>query len=280
MIGRAIVPLFFDLPANAIETIYENPTLPENSGPLKLIQLFNGIGLFIVPSIVYLFLFERDSIKKHLLGPQHISSFLLIVFIFFSSFQLIGILAKWNEAIEFPSLFNEIESWMQASEARAIELTEGVLQMQSIADLLFTFFLIALIPAVGEELIFRGIIQSTINKGRTNKHIGVWVSAILFSAMHLQFYGFFPRMFLGAMFGYLFLWSGNLWLPIFAHFLNNGFAVLTTYWLGKDQIEKELKHDHIDYAPFTVLFSLAVFFTMLYVFRKYHSGKGLPFFNR
>ena len=95
--------------------------------------------------------------------------------------------------------------------------------------MIFNVFMVALIPALGEELLFRGVVQKIFTGWAKNIHIGVWMSALLFSAMHMQFYGFVPRLLLGAMLGYLFVWSGSLWLSILAHFVNNAAAVIFTY---------------------------------------------------
>jgi len=92
-------------------------------------------------------------------------------------------------------------------------------------------FVIALLAALSEELFFRGILQKVLIECIHNKHIGVWLAAIIFSAFHMQFFGFLPRMLMGVYLGYLFLWSGSLWPGIFAHFLNNGMAVFIV-WLA------------------------------------------------
>ena len=108
--------------------------------------------------------------------------------------------------------------------------------MHSIPDVLFNIFMIALLPALGEELLFRGIVQKIFTQWSKNVHLGVWISAVLFSAMHVQFYGFIPRMMLGALLGYLLVWSGSLWLPIMAHFVNNASAVIFTYLFDKQMM--------------------------------------------
>ena len=102
--------------------------------------------------------------------------------------------------------------------------------------------MVGALTGIGEELTFRGIIQSLVTEKSNNHHIAIWVTAILFSAIHLQFFGFFPRMLLGAFFGYLLVWSGSIWLPIYAHFLNNSMAVVAAYMLNinltTDEYEK------------------------------------------
>jgi len=108
------------------------------------------------------------------------------------------------------------------------KLTELLLNVHTLATLVFNVFLIAVIPALGEELFFRGAVQGILRQ-KMNVKVAIWITAILFSAIHMQFYGFFPRMLLGAFFGYLLFWSENLWLPIVAHFTNNGIAIIFYY---------------------------------------------------
>jgi membrane protease YdiL (CAAX protease family) len=101
--------------------------------------------------------------------------------------------------------------------------------------------MIAFLPAIGEELLFRGVILRIFTNWTKNHHWGVWISAILFSALHMQFYGFIPRMLLGVLFGYLLVWSGSMWLPIIAHFINNGVAVVVMFLIDKDLLNPELE---------------------------------------
>ena len=101
--------------------------------------------------------------------------------------------------------------------------------------------MVAVLPAIGEELLFRGVIQKIFINWTKNAHWGIWISAILFSAMHLQFYGFVPRMLLGVAFGYLLVWSGSMWLPIAAHFFNNGIAVIAMYLIDKGLLSPEVE---------------------------------------
>ena len=134
-----------------------------------------------------------------------------------------------------------LEQWMRDSEENAKVLTESLLKMDSFGLLLSNMIVIAILPAIGEELFFRGTIQQLIQRSSKNPHIAIWVTAFLFSALHMQFLGFIPRMLLGALFGYLFYWSGNLWLPIIGHFINNGFAVMATYMIQQNKIGNQIE---------------------------------------
>lgn len=131
--------------------------------------------------------------------------------------------------MKLPGFLKGIEDWMLRKELEVGNLTKQLLVMNSISVLLVNLLMFVVIPAFGEELIFRGCLQKIFKRLTGNYHIAIWITAIIFSAIHVQFYGFIPRMLLGALFGYLLVWSGSLWLPILAHFMNNAIAVITAY---------------------------------------------------
>jgi hypothetical protein len=133
--------------------------------------------------------------------------------------------------MKLPVFLAPVENWMKYKEMEAEILTKTLLVMNSYQSLFINLLIIAVIPAIGEELIFRGCIQKIITRATDNYHVGVWGAAIIFSAIHLQFYGFLPRMFLGALFGYIYVYSKSLLVPMLAHFYNNGTAVISAFVL-------------------------------------------------
>ena len=139
-------------------------------------------------------------------------------------------LIELNESMVFPDFLSELERWMRASERKAKLLTKAFLTFDGFGSLLYVMLIVAVVPAIGEELLFRGVLQKIMISWTKNPHLGIWISAFLFSALHLQFFGFFPRMMLGILFGYIFLWSNSLWLPILGHFINNGTVVIASYY--------------------------------------------------
>lgn len=212
-------------------------TNAENVAVLKFFQMAQSIGLFVVPALIVAYLFG-GNIGKYLSLTQRpllISSLLAVAIILFAN-PMINQIGLWNSEMHLPSWLHEVERWMQQSEEAAARLTELFVQVDTIPALLFNILLIGVIPAIGEELLFRGVIQKIFIQWTANKHAGIWITAILFSALHLQFYGFFPRAVLGAMFGYMFIWSGNLWLPVLAHFVNNTAAVIAYYFYHKGSL--------------------------------------------
>lgn len=204
---------------------------------LKVLQALQTTFVFILPCLLCACLW--DSRPLHYLQldkPITIVPACGVVVVMLVAVPAINLLSWCNQQIALPSFLSDLEIWMKAQEDSAATLTERFIKADTFGVLTLNLLLMALLPAIGEELCFRGVIQkllqpthSTSNDGQaSNKamHISVWVSAILFSAMHLQFYGFIPRMLLGAFFGYLLIWSGSLWLPVLAHFTNNAAVIL------------------------------------------------------
>ncbi|HNS12053.1 MAG TPA: CPBP family intramembrane metalloprotease [Bacteroidia bacterium] len=208
---------------------------PSNIAVLKMVQTVSAIGTFIVPPFILAWLFHPSPIDYLSIRKRPaFSSSILIVALLFLAVPLINHLGELNSHFHLPSFLKGMEDWMKASEEQAARLTEAFLIMTTPADLITNLFMVAIIPAIGEELLFRGIIQNIFSRWLKNKHTAVWLTAILFSAMHMQFYGFIPRFLLGAMLGYLLVWSGNLWWSIIAHFVNNAAAVIFTYFYQND----------------------------------------------
>ena len=128
-----------------------------------------------------------------------------------------------------PEKFSAIETWMRNKEASAQLITDQLLNVHSLGALVLLIFVIGILTGIGEEALFRGLLQKLLWEKTGNKHAAIWIGAIIFSTVHFQFFGFIPRMLLGAFFGYLLVWSGNIWLPITAHFFNNSITVVFRY---------------------------------------------------
>lgn len=241
---------------------------------LKYFQLSQSIGMFIIPALVLALLFGK-SIGSYLLLNKKpmLTSSLLAVFIVFTASPIINVLGVWNSSLSLPMWMSGVEDWMRQSEESAAKLTELFVHTDHFSGLLFNIFMIALIPAIGEEFLFRGVIQHVIGDWTKNKHVAIWITAIVFSALHMQFYGFLPRALLGAMFGYLLVWSGNLWLPVIAHFINNGVAVIAYYLYDKGsiKIDPDVIGTNSEYGIAAIL-SLFVVLSLFIVF-YYHNKK-------
>jgi uncharacterized protein len=270
----AAIPLF------GLDSLQSMPTLGDLNDPqsirlLKFFQVVQSIGLFIVPPFILAWLFH-DRIDDYLFLNKNISaasSFLVIALIFFT-LPLINFVGEWNNQMQFPEWLSGMEEWMKNAEERAEELTEAFLKVETTGGLLFNLFMIALLPAIGEELLFRGVIQRIFTNWTRSHHWGIWISAILFSALHIQFYGFVPRLLLGVLFGYLLVWSGSIWLPIIAHFFNNAFAVTAMYLIDKNILNPQL--EEIGSTPgsyFAVILSFIIVAVLMWMIKKDNRGK-------
>jgi membrane protease YdiL (CAAX protease family) len=122
---------------------------------------------------------------------------------------------------------------MKAKEDNATHLIDLLIASNTFGIMIFNVFMLAVIPAIGEELIFRGVFQKIFYSLFKSGHLAIWITAFVFSALHFQFFGFIPRFILGLLFGYLFYWSGTLWLPVISHFVNNAVPVIGAYIQSK-----------------------------------------------
>lgn len=201
----------------------------ENIQILKLIQIVTSVGMFVLPALWFAKMESNNW--SAFLKLNNFSWVLagLTILIMFGLAQFLEYINDLNKSMALPSFLKDLEAWMLLKEQQMEVITKQLLVMPSINSFLVNMLMLAIIPAVGEELTFRGCLQRIFSRWTGNYHAAIWITAIIFSSIHFQFYGFMPRMLLGALFGYLFVWSGSLWIPILGHFLNNAAAVVTAY---------------------------------------------------
>lgn len=200
---------------------------------LRYLIISQDISFFIVPGIFIYYLLEPSGkVSFGTINSPQIKDVALVVILAFCIFPLTSFSGQLNSSIHLPDWLSETEKWMEEKEGKASHITDLLMLSDSFEVLLLNILIVALIPAIGEELIFRGVLQRILSKLFNSGHIAIWITAIFFSAMHLQFFGFIPRLILGLVFGYLFYWSGTLWLPVIAHFVNNAVPVIGVYFKG------------------------------------------------
>ncbi len=240
---------------------------------LKFLQVFQTIGTFLLSSLLLAFLFSGNissylKIKK---VPSGIS-IVLIVLSVVVAIPAINYVAHINSLLDLPDSFNAWDEKMQQLENKASELMELFLDTPSFGGYAFNLFMIAILPAFGEEFLFRGIFQRLFSDLTKNSHLGVIFSALLFSFFHFQFYGFIPRFLLGVYFGYLLVWSHCLWLPIIAHFINNGIAVTFYHFSSGGINEQKIDTIGTSRGDFIYLLGSILIFSLLavaiYLFEK------------
>ena len=196
---------------------------------LRIQMMLQRIFMFIMPPLFVAYLWYDKPFKWLRLDKfPGLWQIVAVVALSVVLVPFVNVLTALNAQMVLPEWMSGVAGWMRTMEDLAAELTMKLLNVNDPFLLLQNMILVAVIPAIGEEFFFRGGIQNIISD-KKNIHVAVWVSAFVFSAIHMQFYGFVPRMLLGGLYGYLLFWSGSLWLPVIAHFVNNGMAVLVYY---------------------------------------------------
>lgn len=196
---------------------------------LRITILIQDLILFILTPLVAQFLLWKDSTTKTLqLKAPHLPVLLWGMAAIVSVSPLIDLLSTWNQGLHLPESMKAVEQWMINSEKVAEITTNQLLDTSSWGGFIMNILIIAIMAGIGEELLFRGVLQKILINWARNTHIGILCAAIIFSAIHFQFFGFFPRMILGMVLGYLYVWSKSIWVPIIAHALNNALTVTFT----------------------------------------------------
>lgn len=251
----------------------DDPSVLENfSDPFvvdanRLMIVFQHFGLFIFPSILFLKL-STEKPKEFIYWHNNVSLLISIVVIvlLLSFMPFVNLSIGINESMVFPEFMAGIEATFRSMEDSAQALTEALIKMDDLSDFLYLSLLVAILPAIGEELMFRGVIQRLLSVQFNNYHWGVWGSAFLFSAMHFQFYGFLPRMLLGALFGYMLVYTGNIIYPMIAHFFNNFASLIIAYLIQHGKIPEVVDTVGANFEWGYILpglfFSMALFYYM------------------
>ena len=193
--------------------------------------LLSHLLTFVLPGVgVGIFLFRRYWAQylqldrmPHLLNLM-LGGLLIIAALPLAQFSLWMVL-QLTEVLPLPE-------WARSIEDSTMRIINGLLKTDNLGDLLANLLVIALIPAIGEELVFRGIVQRTFSNIIKKPVVAIWIAALLFSLFHLQLEGLLARLILGALLGYLYYWTSNLWVCIFAHFMNNGMQIIAHYVLA------------------------------------------------
>lgn len=253
----------FDDLANIYKVLTESPT-----GWLSLIlgQGIASLFTFIGAGLLYWQFFEHKKWADFNFNALPIPIVFLLVFVAQLAFMpFSGWLQSINESMQLPAALKGLEDFMKSMEENLAETIKFLTTFDSIWQLVLAILVIAVIAGIGEELIFRGLIQRKLYLSLKNHHAAIWLAAIIFSAIHFQFYGFLPRMLLGVLFGYFYYWTGNLWVPIAAHIFNNSLAVVMLFLVNKGVISPEI--EKMDNVPLPlVATSLLMGFGVLWLF--------------
>lgn len=229
--------------------------------------LTQNLFVFILPVVIAsVFISPKPMAFLELNKIPNIKSILMVLAIYIAMTPALNYLVEWNENISLPESLAGIETWMRNAENAATAVTDRILQENNI---IISILLVGCLTGLSEEVFFRGGMQRIMLSRPMNVHIAIWITAFVFSAMHFQFYGFFPRLIIGAFFGYMALWSGSLWVAIFAHALNNStvivaHAVNTEYGFNLDSLGIPQTGE----IPWLAIVSLIITITLVTYYKK------------
>jgi uncharacterized protein len=245
-----------------------------NVGLLRYLLVVQDISFFVIPSIIILRLMNSESPKRFTeFKMPRLKEIVLVVILTFCIFSITSFTGQLNSAMHLPHWLSGVEHWMTDLEDKADTTIDLLIVSKTFGIMMLNLITIGLAPAIAEELIFRGVFQKIFYNLFKSGHAAVWISAFLFSAIHFQFFGFLPRFILGLVFGYLFFWSGTLWLPMISHFVNNAFPVILAYIQGLEKLNTPSDvplWNQALYLPIPVVIGSLI----LYYFRNKNVSRG------
>ena len=237
----------------------------------KLIQILGAIGTFIIPAFLFSYLYEGDLFSYYQFrNPTGRIPLLLTILMMIAVVPFINYLAEINLRFEFP--IKTVDRLLRTLEGEAEEIMRAFTSTRTVWGLLVNLFMIGVLAAVGEELIFRGLLQRLLYGMVKNVHVAILITAILFSAFHFQFFSFMPRFVLGIVLGYLMFYGRSIWYPILAHFVNNTMGVIYYYFYFRGSADDMLEEiGTSSYIPIAAVISLLVFI-LFFVVWYYQTG--------
>lgn len=244
---------------------------PQDLNSLRFMQISSQLFTFVFPPIAYAFLVKEKPVNALGLKNVKILWFLIGTAMIFAIMPLNSILAEWNAGLKLPESLSALEQMMKQMQESASAMIEKFVSVDTIGGLMLNLFMIAGLAALGEELLFRSIIQTSLIKICKNAHVGILIASAIFSFIHLEFYGFVPRLILGMLLGYMFYFSGSIWIPMLMHFLNNGTVVLI-YFLNNKGITN-IDVDTFGQTSIPILIVSIVVMIALFLFSIKYSDK-------
>ncbi len=241
---------------------------------IYLLFVSSSIGTFLLPA----YIFHRMNRASQIFPSENLrywKVYVVGILFLFSFGPLMSLISEWNMQMKLPDSLRDVEKWMRAQEDNMAQITQQAVMVDDVGKLLLNLLAIAVLPAIGEEFFFRGALQDILKRIFKNEFVAVWIGAIIFSAIHVQFYGFFPRFLLGLFFGYLLVWTRNIWIPVLAHFVNNASVVLLAFYYtsqGKSYAEL-MASDSFPIIVYLGSFIMSV--AIAYWFYRYSTKKQL-----
>ena len=273
-LALALTPFLFKISLEDFLHLLEgNQEVPNGRMAMLFVQgIGSGIGFWVAAWIITRFIDKADlhwEVQRERFEVKVLGLACLVVL---GGMLFNGLLIYWNSQMVLPESMTELENWMREKESQLMELTKYLTDFQTIPELVTGILVIGVFAGIGEEMFFRGVIQPKLQGYFKSPHWGIWITAIIFSAIHVQFFGFIPRVFLGALFGYLYHYSGSMFYPVIAHIFNNTLTVLLVYFANQGMVDFDLESvDTVSYPA--ALTGLLVLMGGFFYFKKINEAK-------
>lgn len=237
---------------------------------IRISHTIQGIFLFLIPATCYSFLFADTKGEFLTKSSLNSKTLCLAILLIFSINPLVETINYYNDLITLPASMSDLEQFFRETKESSEKTLKLLFEDKSISSLLINIFIIAVIPGVVEELFFRGCLQRSLLLASKNTHVAIWITAIIFSILHFQLAGLFPRIILGAVLGYIYAWTKNIWAPILVHIIHNASIVFVAQMLLDTDFYKKISIEDysIGNAGIVALLSLAVSITILFFMYK------------
>ena len=261
LLGSIVCLLLFDISFFSSSNQVFDPSNANLMNAMKTMQVFNAIGTFVIPPLLFSHFRGLPTSSYLKLKTRLIPIDVLKVFVLaLAMIPVANYLGSLNELIPYPDFL----SFLKVAEQQTMLLTEQFLIMNSLVDLGIMIFIMGVVAAVGEELLFRGVLQNLFHNWSGSKHLAVWLTALLFAVIHMQYHAVLPRFFLGAFIGYVYIYSGSLRVPILLHFFYNTSLVLLSYLIQHNFVSNNW--ESVGVSSYTMLVSALL---LLVVFSKH-----------
>lgn len=235
---------------------------------IRVSQSIAAVCIFLIPSLAFAYLFQNGKEFLKLKIQPSLTLILVVVVLMIAVQPAVNAVGYYNQQMLLPEFMSSVEEWMKAKEKSTEALLNLCFEDKSTGSFIGNFLVMAVLAGIVEEFFFRGCLQQILGRIFPNKHIAVWLTTFVFSAIHLQFYGFIPRLLLGAMLGYLFVWSGSIWLPILAHIVNNaGVVVFTHIYIDTPQYDDFQNIGAGDNSVFGILSAIISLSILFFIYK-------------
>lgn len=200
---------------------------------LRIAAVVQDVLMLVVPAVAAAVLICRQPARLLAVdrAPGWLPALLAVGVLIISS-PAMSLIINWNAGLHLPESMAGIEESLRAAEDAATAAVDFLLGAHTAGNLVMSLLIVGILAGFSEELFFRGALQRTMTTAPVSPHAAIWISAVIFSLVHFQVFGFVPRMLLGAYFGYLLWWSGSVWLPMLAHVANNSLFIILRYTTG------------------------------------------------